>query len=117
MPFFHGSKVEFPVGFRLTGPATRGDSGCWAIDPEVVAEGKRSGKYDDTLVYVIEGNGNPLDLLDGYMFTTRDRFLHEVEPEGELFPDAMGTIWKSVACNTAIVKTCLYRPAPEGAGR
>jgi hypothetical protein len=67
-----------------------------------------AGTYDETLVYVFDGDGNPQDLLDGFVYPGGDKYLYEVEPEGDLLPDLEGPIRNSRACKAATSKACLH---------
>jgi hypothetical protein len=102
MGFYHCSSREHPSGLTLTGPAARGDVSVWTRN----AEG-----YDENKVYLFEGDGDPAELLGSSVCSGGDRFLYEVEPVGRLERDHHGNaVWKSVACDAAVVKKCLYRP-------
>jgi len=67
-----------------------------------------AGRYDETLVYAFDSDGNPQDLLDGFVYPGGDKYLYEVEPEGDLLPDLEGPIRISRAFKAATSKACLH---------
>ena len=86
--------------------------GSWG-PPEAIHHAKQLGQYDDSLAYVVEGDGDPLSLVGTFVFAGTDRYLFEVDPEGELHRGVRSPIWAERACKSAIVKRCVYEPTSD----
>jgi hypothetical protein len=99
VPFYHWSPRHLAVGTVLTGPFFRGEVSRWAgVEPS----------YSDRFVYVLEGDRDPLTLLEGSAFTSGEaKYIYLVEPEGERIRDYSGQ-WHSWGYPSAVIVRRIY---------
>jgi hypothetical protein len=100
VPYYHCSEVEHPNGLRLTGPATRRAVSPWSEEEPT---------YEADRVYLFVGDGDPRVFRESSI-SSKPKFVYEVELQGELRHDVSGGLWKSVSCESAIVRACVCRP-------
>jgi hypothetical protein len=68
------------------------------------------GWYDPNRVYILRSDVDPINHIDRFAFTTRDKYMYEVEPE-DIGPDRDPLArpgWRS--CARARVLRCVHMP-------
>ena len=103
--YFHCSITKHPVGLRLTGPAIRGAASRWSSEEPT---------FNPDRIYLLVGVGDPRH-LGGMSFLDGPGYVYEVEPDGDLRPDADLGPWKCVSCDSAVIIACVLSPTSDTA--
>ncbi len=109
--WLHSSPNWIEVGASVLSPAV-----CGALRRTFpagdAADAVKAGWYDDTRVYLIWSDVDPINHVGRFPFSTRDRYMYEVEPE-DVGPDTDPLArpdWYS--CSRAKVLRCVHTPEP-----
>jgi len=73
------------------------------------------GQYRSDRVYVFNSEGVEVrNHLDRFIFTSRDAYIYEVEPVGDLEPDSDPTSLSTFrCCEMAKIVSCLWSPTAD----
>ena len=107
--WIHSSPNWIEPGAFVTSAAERG------VTPRTFPAGDMNdavakGWYDPSRVYILRSEVDPTNHLDRFAFTTRDKYMYEVEPE-DIRPDRDPLArpgWHS--CARAKVLRCVHMP-------